>query len=94
MTTIRSTCPRCGEVDMNPTQVRLTRREGKPEYTFVCPTCGDFIVKRADRKIVGLLTGAGVVPDDEIKHPELFDLNAPALTFDDLIDFHRQLEAL
>ena len=79
---------------MEPSAVRLLRKD-RQEYTFVCPSCGDFIVKAADRKIVSMLLGVGVTWSDEgAKHPELFDLNAPPLTVDDLLDFHRELEGL
>jgi predicted RNA-binding Zn-ribbon protein involved in translation (DUF1610 family) len=95
MTTIRSKCPRCGEVDMEPAQVRLLQRD-RSEYTFVCPVCGDFVVKDADKKIVGLLLSAGVQWGDQLpKYPEaLTDPDAPPLTIDDLIDFHQELEQL
>jgi hypothetical protein len=62
MTTIRTTCPRCGEVDMGPEaislSVRASGREGS--YRFTCPRCDDHVEKRADRKIVALLVSAGV----------------------------------
>jgi hypothetical protein len=62
MTTIRTTCPRCGEVDMGPEaislSVRASGREGS--YRFTCPRCEDPVEKRADRKIVALLVSAGV----------------------------------
>lgn len=62
MTTIRTTCPRCGEVDMGPESILLSvqgdGREGT--YKFTCPTCADDVEKRADRKIVALLVSAGV----------------------------------
>jgi hypothetical protein len=62
MTTIRTTCPRCGEVDMGPEaislSVRASGREGS--YRFTCPRCDDPVEKRADRKIVALLVSAGV----------------------------------
>jgi hypothetical protein len=62
MTTIRTTCPRCGEVDMGPEaislSVRASGREGS--YRFTCPRCDDAVEKRADRKIVALLVSAGV----------------------------------
>jgi hypothetical protein len=62
MTTIRTTCPRCGEVDMGPTAIRLqVERDGREGvYRFTCPTCMDAVEKRADRKIVALLVSAGV----------------------------------
>lgn len=62
MTTIRTTCPRCGEVDMGPESILLSVGQGGREgtYRFTCPTCMDAVEKRADRKIVALLVSAGV----------------------------------
>ncbi len=62
MTTIRTTCPKCGEVDMGPTAIELYVSRGGREgtYRFTCPTCMDDVEKRADRKIVALLVSAGV----------------------------------
>jgi predicted RNA-binding Zn-ribbon protein involved in translation (DUF1610 family) len=62
MTTIRTTCPRCGEVDMGPESILLQVSRGGREgtYRFTCPTCMDAVEKRADRKIVALLVSAGV----------------------------------
>lgn len=62
MTTIRTTCPRCGEVDMGPESILLSVTRGGREgtYRFTCPTCLDDVEKRADRKIVALLVSAGV----------------------------------
>ena len=110
MTTIRTTCPRCGEVDMGPEAILLSVRENGREgsYRFTCPNCADDVEKRADRKIVALLVSAGVdiergdagAPDAE----SLFDQAAegpvnpelapggPALSADDLIEFHYLLE--
>jgi hypothetical protein len=62
MTTIRTTCPRCGEVDMGPEAISLSVRSSGREgsYRFNCPRCDDSVEKRADRKIVALLVSAGV----------------------------------
>jgi hypothetical protein len=108
MTTIRTTCPRCGEVDMGPESILLSVRSNGREgsYRFTCPECEDAVEKRADRKIVALLVSAGVDIDrgDAVAsmHPELFDLetteprgpspSAPSFTADDVIEFHYQLE--
>ena len=108
MTTIRTTCPRCGEVDMGPESILLSVRSNGREgsYRFTCPECDDAVEKRADRKIVALLVSAGVDIDrgDEVAsmHPELFDLEttqpqgpdptAPSFTPDDVIEFHYLLE--
>jgi hypothetical protein len=62
MTTIRTTCPRCGEVDMGPESILLSVMQGGREgsYRFTCPSCSNAVEKRADRKIVALLVSAGV----------------------------------
>jgi predicted RNA-binding Zn-ribbon protein involved in translation (DUF1610 family) len=108
MTTIRTTCPRCGEVDMGPDAISLSVRPNGREgsYRFTCPSCADDVEKRADRKIVALLVSAGVDIDPgdaeaaaAIPHPELFDQLGelrtdlgPPITADDLIEFHYLLE--
>ena len=68
MTTIRSTCPRCGEVDMRPGHILLhtplaeVRAAGGElsVYRFTCPACLDPVEKPADRKVAALLLAAGV----------------------------------
>jgi predicted RNA-binding Zn-ribbon protein involved in translation (DUF1610 family) len=109
MTTIRTTCPRCGEADMGPESILLSVLQGGREgtYRFTCPTCYDAVEKRADRKIVALLVSAGVdvAPREEFEErtESMFDPDedfdprgklpdGPALTVDDLIDFHFRLQ--
>jgi predicted RNA-binding Zn-ribbon protein involved in translation (DUF1610 family) len=107
MTTIRTTCPRCGEVDMGPESILLSVLQGGVEgtYKFVCPQCMDSVEKRADRKIVALLVSAGVDVDaanaGTAAQSELFDdeiaslerrPDGPAFTIDDVIRFHFQLQ--
>jgi hypothetical protein len=61
MTTIRSKCPRCGEVDMRPEQILLhAPRDGHSVYQFTCPACLYPVEKPADRKVAALLVSAGV----------------------------------
>jgi hypothetical protein len=67
MTTIRTTCPRCGEVDMGPEAILLSIRDqlvGEGSYRFACPECQNTIEKPADRKVVQLLLSAGVEIED------------------------------
>jgi predicted RNA-binding Zn-ribbon protein involved in translation (DUF1610 family) len=108
MTTIRTTCPRCGEVDMGPEAILLSVRQNGREgsYRFTCPNCADDVEKRADRKIVALLVSAGVDIDQneglDDTHPELFDEDepdprgplpqGPPFDIDDVIEFHYLLE--
>lgn len=62
MTTIRTTCPTCGEVDMGAAAIslRLSGESGAAAYEFTCPECRSEVSKRANRKTVALLVAAGV----------------------------------
>ena len=84
MTTIRTTCPRCGEVDMGPEAILLSVRQNGREgsYRFTCPNCADDVEKRADRKIVALLVSAGV----DIDPGEELMSSQPELLYDDELD--------
>ena len=68
MTTIRTTCPQCGEVDMTPEAILLSIRDrsGEGSYRFSCPHCRDTIEKPADRKVAALLLSAGVELAEEL----------------------------
>lgn len=99
MTTIRATCPRCGEVEMGAQAILLSVREeeGEGTYSFTCPVCDDTVEKPADRKVVMLLLSAGVdvtrLGDPEpAAAAEDTKGEAPPLTSDDLIDFHFLLQ--
>src|SRR5947207_3480947 len=105
MTTIRTTCPRCGEVDMSPESILLSIRDraGEGSYRFSCPTCMKTIEKPADRKVVALLLSAGVelsseaaghpdgAPAELPESPERYR-PGPPLTIDDVISFHFLLQ--
>lgn len=68
MTRIRATCPSCGEVDLQPADIRLeivgddavTVSEGS-YYAFSCPDCAGTVTKPADDRIARLLRSGGVV---------------------------------
>jgi predicted RNA-binding Zn-ribbon protein involved in translation (DUF1610 family) len=107
MTTIRTTCPRCGEVDMGPEAIVLSVERGGSEgsYHFVCPECQGPVEKRADRKIVALMVSAGVDVSDQRQTPTAVQSrldqvieepphssDAPAFTMDDVIELHYLLE--
>jgi predicted RNA-binding Zn-ribbon protein involved in translation (DUF1610 family) len=105
MTTIRTTCPRCGEVDMSPESILLSIRDraGEGSYRFSCPTCMNTIEKPADRKVVALLLSAGVelagegaeeLEQQAPRAPESPERHRPGppLTVDDLITFHFLLQ--
>ena len=92
MTSIRTNCPRCGEVEMDASLVLLTLHgdSGEGTYSFVCPVCEEVIEKPADRKIVTLLRSAGVETAEGQGEavPEESRPDGPPFTLDDVIDFH------
>ena len=86
MTTIKATCPRCGDVDLVPADVRVTvaAELGWSTYTFTCVGCADSVVQ--------LLTGAGVRVDHieiplEYLEARVIERTYRPLTRDDLLDF-------
>jgi hypothetical protein len=94
MTSIRTNCPRCGEVEMDASLVLLTLQgnTGEGVYSFVCPVCEEVIEKPADRKIVTLLRSAGVETAEGSHEVDESRPEGPAFTLDDVIDFHFLLQ--
>lgn len=93
MTNIKATCPRCGEVEVTADDIDLliARSEEDSTYGFECPNCVSKISKPADSRIIQLLLSGGVKPtvlDDEVR---IFE--GSAFTYDDLLDFHLELQA-
>jgi len=93
--TIRATCPTCGDVDLTIPQVRAmlcaTTNEGS--YAFQCPECRFAVSKPADASVVDLLVAAGVELSIWESPAELFEQHdGPAITPDDLLDFHFALQ--
>ena len=103
MVIIKTTCPRCGEVDLTAEKVELRIALGGrgSSYAFDCPRCTDRVRKPADARIAQLLISGGVAPDvvgEDQATPEPAPVrptrsSGPALTLDDLIEFHRELES-
>lgn len=97
MTTIKATCPTCGEVTLTPDEVELWIDRGVREdsfYAFTCPTCLCVVRKAADERVIRLLTTGGVeirqVAPPALPKPPRF--TAPLFTHDDLLDFHTLLQ--
>src|SRR5205807_388552 len=83
MTTIRARCPHCGEVDMAPDAIELAVRgdTGTGSYRFICPACMTLVQKRADQKIVDLLSSVGVsvaTPSSPSLFEGIDDVDVPA----------------
>lgn len=95
MTTIKATCPICGEVDLTAGDIllRIGSVTGFNTYGFSCPTCGDFVQKPADDRVVRLLLSGGVVPVPlYIPAEALEPRDGPPITHDDLLEFHELLK--
>ena len=101
MTTIRATCPTCGEVGLTPDEIELRVDERDTTasfYAFACPSCFGTVRKPADERVVRLLISGGVeVLDPAPVEPparrlsERFD--GPRITHDDILDMHALLES-
>ena len=66
MTTIKASCPTCGEVELTPPQTcpswcAATHRLSY--YAFTCATCCEEIRKPADDHVVSLLVSGGVMAE-------------------------------
>ena len=96
MTTIRATCPSCGDVRLKAADVvvRVCANDNKGSYCFRCPSCGLRVTKSADSRIVDLLASSGVRMDVWHLPSELWEprpTGAP-VSYDDLLDFHLILQ--
>ena len=90
MTTIKASCPTCGEVELTPADVSLMVCSHAPlsYYAFQCGTCSEEVRKPADDHVVSLLVSGGVPAQvwelpAEVLEPKV----GPTLTYDDLLDF-------
>lgn len=95
VTTIRANCPSCGDVQLTAGDltVRVCADNEAGSYCFRCPECDRAVAKDASQRIVDLLVSSGVrmqvwrLPGELAEHPD-----GPALTPDDLLDFHLLLQ--
>lgn len=94
MTTIKVSCPVCGEVKLTPADISLMVCVHTPlsYYSFNCTSCGE-IRKPADDHIVSLLVSGGVPAIVwEIPAEALETKVGLPLTYDDILDFALSLE--
>ncbi|MGZ4609021.1 MAG: hypothetical protein ACXV2H_02040 [Actinomycetes bacterium] len=95
MTTIKTSCPVCGDVELKPAQMRLVvcARSEWSYYAFSCTTCRDEIKKPADEEIVALLVSGGVVAEHWVIPAEaLEEHSGGVITYDDVLDFALHLD--
>jgi hypothetical protein len=96
MTTIKATCPGCGEVDLTADDIllRIGASRTVNTYGFTCPACGDFVQKPADDRIVRLLLSGGVVPVPVHVPAEALEIHyGPPISHDDILNFHEMLDS-
>lgn len=62
MTTIRTTCSRCGDVELatGDLSLELTSEGGTGNYRFDCPFCGIVQRRPANQRVVSILLATGV----------------------------------
>jgi hypothetical protein len=90
VTTIKASCPGCGEVELTSADITLRVCNHAPlsYYSFSCPSCRDEVRKPADDHIVSLLMSGGVRAQVwEVPAEALEPKPGPALSYDDLLDF-------
>ncbi len=94
MTTIKASCPTCGEVELTPADVALMVCSHAPlsYYAFQCDGCRTEVRKPADDHVVSLLISGGVPATVWDLPGEALEVKAgPAICYDDLLDFALQL---
>ncbi|MCU1674542.1 MAG: hypothetical protein JWN77_2655 [Frankiales bacterium] len=94
MTTIKASCPTCGEVELTPADVALMVCSHAPlsYYAFTCGTCSEEVGKPADDHVVSLLVSGGVPAQVWEMPAEALEVKAgPSLSYDDLLDFALEL---
>ena len=63
MTTIKTTCSRCGDVELVPADLvlELDPSESEGTYRFDCTSCGETERRPANPRVVSVLLATGVV---------------------------------
>ena len=90
MTTIKASCPMCGDVELTPEQMRLVvcNRSEWSYYAFQCPNCADEVRKPADSEIVSLLKSGGVTSTAwHIPAEAMEEHSGATISYDEILDF-------
>ena len=88
---IKADCPSCGVVRLRARDltVRVNADDRTGAYCFRCAQCGAAVSHEANQAVCELLVMAGVRQEEWHWPAELDERPAgPALTVDDLLDFH------
>ena len=95
MTTIRASCPSCGDVELTvrDVTVRVCAADNRGSYAFQCPQCRVAVAKPAEPRIVDLLVSSGVRLSVWHLPAELGESKTgDPISHDDLLDFHHLLD--
>jgi hypothetical protein len=96
MTTIKASCPTCGEVELTQLDIRLQVCSHAPLsfYAFDCPGCAHEVRKPADSHVISLLVSGGVTAEVwEVPAEALEEHDGAVLGYDDLLDFAMAVNA-
>ena len=94
MTTIRASCPSCGDVDLTveDVSVHVCADDRRGSYSFRCPDCRLAVSKPAEPNVVDILVSSGVRMAVWQLPAELFETKVgEPISHDDLLDFHHLL---
>ncbi|MBA2724435.1 MAG: hypothetical protein H0U53_00450 [Actinobacteria bacterium] len=94
MTTIKATCPGCGEISLTVDDIilRIGVVSKGSSYGFDCPGCEEFVQKPADERVVRLLLSGGVMPILVHIPAEALEVHeGPPVNHDDILAFHELL---
>jgi len=89
--TIRATCPTCGDVELSSDdmQVLVCNTDKSAAYAFRCPICRLMITKPTDHRVVEVLVSSGVALRTWELPAEILEVHTgPAITWDDILEFH------
>lgn len=94
VTTIRASCPTCGDVELTvaDVSVHVCAQDNRGSYAFQCPECRVAVSKEAEPRIVDLLVSSGVRLKVWHLPAELAEARSgEAISHDDILDFHELL---
>jgi hypothetical protein len=96
MAIIRASCPDCGDVELTSRDVtvRVNSTTNEGSYAFQCPECQLAVSKSAEPRIIDLLVSSGVELYVWTMPAELLEeRTGPTISYDDLLEFHYDLQA-
>ena len=85
MTTIRTSCPVCGDVELAPSDLslQLEAETGVGTYHFECPHCEQTQARPANHRVVSILLATGVAYEVQEDRP---------ITENEISDFMQHLD--